>query len=95
MFELIYEELSKIDQIELDVVARNQTFLRFLRTERTEIEKFILELSVTPDDPNDFMVKHAIMQSRKGCVDDLIRFLEERRDDIIDLRGEATANDGD
>lgn len=95
MFDLIYEEFSKVDQLEIDATSRNQTFLRFLRIERNEVEKFILELSVTPDDPNDFMVKHAIMQSRKGCVDDLIRFLEDRRNDLADLREKATANNGD
>ena len=92
MFELIYSEQNEVEQLEIDTVAQNPAFLRFLRIERTEIERTLMSLEITPDSPNDFMLKHAIVQSRKGCIDDLLNFLEERREALIERREQTTAN---
>lgn len=92
MFEFIFEEQDIVTQLEIDSVAKIPAFLRFLRLERNEVSEALISLPVTPDEPNDFMVNHAILQSRKNCIDELIRFLEERREAMIEKREEATAN---
>lgn len=92
MFDFIFEDQDIVTQLEIDTVAQVPAFLRFLRLERDEVSATLMSLPVTPDNPNDFMVNHAILQSRKNCIDELVKFLEERREALIEKREETTAN---